>query len=213
MPERYPGYDVLAKLDTPSWNDATRRVLEARLAMPREPRFFRPEEWETLLAICDRITPQPKHRPPVPVAALVDEKMAEDKTDGYRDAKLPKMQEAWQRGLAALAGEAKRRHGEPFPALTPAAQDALLRGLQQGELDAPELGGMPGALFFSDRLLQDIVVAYYAHPIAWNQIGFGGPASPRGYVRMGFDERDPWEATEAKPGREEEARQKNRNVG
>ena len=36
--------------------------------------------------------------------------------------------------------------------------------------------------------------AYYAHPSAWNEIGFGGPASPRGYVRMDFNRRDPWEA-------------------
>ena len=33
-------------------------------------------------------------------------------------------------------------------------------------------------------------------PIAWNEIGFGGPASPRGYVRMDFNRRDPWEAVE-----------------
>ena len=39
-------------------------------------------------------------------------------------------------------------------------------------------------------------------PTAWNEIGFGGPASPRGYVRMGLDRRDPWEAVEATPGEE-----------
>ncbi|MFP3656483.1 gluconate 2-dehydrogenase subunit 3 family protein, partial [Burkholderia sp. SIMBA_052] len=27
----YRGYDVLAKRDTPSWNDATRRAIDARL--------------------------------------------------------------------------------------------------------------------------------------------------------------------------------------
>ena len=46
-------------------------------------------------------------------------------------------------------------------------------------------------------------------PTAWNEIGFGGPASPRGYVRMDFDRRDPWEAAEAKPGAEAEARKAN----
>jgi hypothetical protein len=28
-------------------------------------------------------------------------------------------------------------------------------------------------------------------------MGFGGPASPRGYVRLDADKRDPWEAAEA----------------
>jgi hypothetical protein len=27
-------------------------------------------------------------------------------------------------------------------------------------------------------------------------MGFGGPAAPRGYLRLGPDERDPWEARE-----------------
>jgi hypothetical protein len=62
-------------------------------------------------------------------------------------------------------------------------------------------------------MAHDIVVAYYAHPTAWNEIGFGGPASPRGYVRMGFDKRDPWEAAEEKSGREDDTRRRNRHVG
>jgi hypothetical protein len=71
---------------------------------------------------------------------------------------------------------------------------------------------MPCDLFFADRVLVDLVSAYYAHPTAWSEMGFGGPAGPRGYVRMDPDERDPWEAVEAKPGREVIAAEKNRHV-
>jgi len=71
---------------------------------------------------------------------------------------------------------------------------------------------MSPAHFFEQRLLHDIVVAYWSHPTAWNEIGWGGPASPRGYVRMGLDRRDPWEAVEAKPGQEEVVRRQNRRV-
>ena len=74
--------------------------------------------------------------------------------------------------------------------------------MQQGELTGEAWGGMPCKLFFEHRVIPDITHAYYAHPTAWNEIGFGGPASPRGYVRMGLDRRDPWEAVEAKPGEE-----------
>ena len=35
--------------------------------------------------------------------------------------------------------------------------------------------------------------AFYSHPWAWNEIGFGGPAYPRGYKNIGVDEREPWE--------------------
>jgi hypothetical protein len=213
MPERYPGYDVLAKRHTPSWNEQTRQVIDARLAMPREPRFFAAAEWTTLIAVCARIMPQPDDRPPVPIAAIVDAKLSGDHRDGFRDHRLPPMQEAWRRGLAALDVEAIARHGARFAVLAPAEQDALLTAAQRGELRDVAWGDMPAAVFFKERLAHDILGAYYSHPTSWNEIGFGGPASPRGYVRMGADRRDPWEAAEAEPGDEDAAREENGRVG
>jgi hypothetical protein len=88
-----------------------------------------------------------------------------------------------------------------------------LKAVQNGQVDEKAWGGMPARIFFQKRLLHDVVSSYYAHPVAWNEIGFGGPASPRGYVRMYFDRRDPWEAAEARPGREVKARAENARVG
>jgi hypothetical protein len=213
MSERYPGYDVLAKRDSPSWNEQTRRVIDRRLTTPREPRFLGPEEWQALEALCAHIVPQPPTRPPVPVAAMVDEKLYEDKRDGYRDARLPPLREAWRRGLAAFDAEARHRHNIAFVALDAAEREALLRAAHAGELTDPAWGDMSAKLFFTKRALADIVAAYYGHPTAWSEIGFGGPASPRGYVRMNFDRRDPWEAAEAKPGHEQEAAKDNAAIG
>src|SRR5262249_6980340 len=145
--------------------------------------------------------PQPADRPPVPVAAMVDAKLHENNGDGYRDHRLPPLRESWRQGLAGLEAEAKRRHAAGFAALEGAEQDALLRDAQEGRISG-DWNGMPPAIFFAKRLLFDIVTQYYAHPTAWSEIGFGGPASPRGYVRMDFDRRDPWEAAEATPGNE-----------
>ncbi len=213
MPDRYPGYDVLAKRDTPSWNEPTRRVIDARLATPNEPHCFNAGEWQTLTAICDRIVPQPKSRVPVPIAAWVDRKMANDERDGYRQASLPQMQEAWRRGLAALDAAAAAQHNQRFHALAGAHQDELLSAMQAGKLNGPEWNGMPSDTFFSERVAHDILAAYYSHPTSWNEIGFGGPASPRGYVRMYYNRRDPWDAMEAKPGDEAKARKVNERVG
>ena len=48
MPERYPGYDVLNKRNSPSWNDQTRRAIDERLAIdPDEHQFFADMEWPT----------------------------------------------------------------------------------------------------------------------------------------------------------------------
>jgi hypothetical protein len=191
---RYAGYDVLSKRWTPSWNEKTRQVIDERLAVAREPRFFSAEEWRTLMAVCDRIVPQPPTRPAVPLPAYVDEKLYTHQLDGYRYAQLPAQGQAWKRALAALDAEAHSSYGAAFAALMPSQQDALLERMQRGELRASAWADMPCRLFFEHRLIPDITHAYYAHPTAWNEIGYGGPASPRGYVRMGLDRHDPWEA-------------------
>jgi hypothetical protein len=85
--------------------------------------------------------------------------------------------------------------------------------MQSGELSAPEWGSMSPKQFFKRRMARDIVLAYYAHPTAWSEIGWGGPASPRGYVRLDFNERDPWEAAEAGGGEAASVRRINRHVG
>jgi hypothetical protein len=209
---RYPGYDVLAKWPGPSWNDKTREVVARRLSIAPEPRFFTPDEYATVRAIADRIIPQPADRPPVPIAALIDRKLQDEMMDGYRVPGMPKDGEAWRLGLRALNAEAKAAHGTRFTDLTEEEKDRLLRRAQSGELRALEWGALPSDAFFRKRMGRDIVLAYYAHPIAWSEIGFGGPASPRGYVRLDFNERDPWEAAEMKEGDQAAARRSNRRV-
>ena len=41
--------------------------------------------------------------------------------------------------------------------------------------------------------------AFYAHPSAWNEIGFPGPAYPRGYKNPGVDAREPFEVADVRP--------------
>jgi hypothetical protein len=213
---RYPGYDVLSKRNSPSWNDKTREVVNARMAVPREPRFFDAEEFATVVAIAERLVPQrvgaAADRALVPVAALVDAKLVAGREDGYRQAGMPKEREAWRLGLRALDAEAKAAHGGRFVEISAEEQVSLLRRMQVGELRNPAWEGMKPAWFFKHRMGRDVVMAYYAHPTAWSEIGWGGPASPRGYVRMDFDERDPWEAAEVKDGDVAAAMRANRRV-
>jgi hypothetical protein len=210
---RYPGYDVLSKRQSPSWNEQTRRVVTRRLAIGGQPRFFSDEEFQTVAAIASRIVPQPADRPPIPVASLVDEKLAAGKSDGYRLAGMPRERDAWRLGLKAFDAEAVTTYGEHFPRLATGLQDTLLTRMQSGELRCPAWGSMASKDFFEKRMAHDIVLAYYAHPAAWSEIGWGGPASPRGYVRLDFNDRDPWEAAEAADGDDASARRINHHVG
>lgn len=133
-------------------------------------------------------------------------------TDGYRFCQLLPQGDAWKAALAAIDAASREKHAAAFHELSPNHQDALIRQMQKNELRGPLWRGMPSQLFFAQRVLHDIVNAYYSHPTAWSEIGWGGPASPRGYVRLDADRRDPWEAAEAHPGEEDAARAENRHV-
>ncbi|HEV2633587.1 MAG TPA: hypothetical protein VGX23_00480 [Actinocrinis sp.] len=41
--------------------------------------------------------------------------------------------------------------------------------------------------------------AFYSHPAAWTEMGFPGPAYPRGYKNPGVDGREPFEVRDARP--------------
>jgi hypothetical protein len=192
----YDGYKVLSKWNTPSFDAPTREVLARRLAPPPEPRFFRYEVWWLVEAIAARILPQPERAEPIPLAALIDDYFAEGRGQGYREETMPPLHAAWRIGLAAIDAEARRRFERGFAALAAEAQDETLRAVQAGDVEPAVWQGMDPKTFFRESLLKIIAGLYYAHPTAWSEIGFGGPASPRGYVRLGFDERDPWEAKE-----------------
>ena len=196
MKTPYPGYDVLAKWDSPSFNPQTRAVLAERLDRVSPRRFLDEHQWRLLEAVAARLIPQPDRARPVPIVPWIDDKLAADRGEGFRHDGMPPLREAWRLGLAAIDAEAQRHHGAGFAALAASAQDALLRAIQQGEVDEAIWAGLPAKRFFSHVLLSTVTGIYYAHPAAWSEIGFGGPASPRGYVRLDFDKRDAWEAKE-----------------
>jgi len=197
MNARYSGYDVLAKWDSLSFDDKTRAALTRRLGSPPSRRFFSPDEWRLLEAVAARLLPQSDRVQPIPITPWIDARLAEGRGEGYRDARMPPQEEVWRRGLAGVEAEAQARFAACFADLAPELQDEVLRRVQAGEIAAGGWEGLEPARFFRDALLKTVAGLYYAHPAAWSEIGFGGPASPRGYVRMGFDERDPWEAKEA----------------
>lgn len=196
MKSPYPGYDVLSKWDSPSFDAATRTVLAERLARIPARRFLGEHEWRLLEAIVARLLPQPERTDPIPVTPWVDDMLFHDRGEGFRHDNMLPMREAWRLGLAAIDAEARQRHGCRFAELPAASQDAVLEAVAAGDVRHAAWGRLPAQRFFTDILLKTAAGIYYSHPAAWSEIGFGGPASPRGYVRLGFDQRDGWEARE-----------------
>lgn len=196
----YPSYNVLDKWDSPSWNEQTRDVVRKRLYEVPPRQFFTEEEWETLEAVCERLIPQPD-RPehPVPIVPWIDQRLVQQRGDGYRYEDMPPMRQAWRRGIKGINEESRRCFGKRYVELSAEQRDEVLKAIQKGKVEADAWQDVPAERFFT-TLLKTVVGVYYAHPAAWNEIGYGGPASPRGYVRLGANQHDPWEAEEDQDG-------------
>lgn len=186
---RFPGYDVIGEAGT--WDTVTKAAVLRRLRPPGPLRFFTAGEAGTALALTDRLLAQDGGRP-VPVVPVIDGRLADGDGDGYRHADLPDDPEAWRRSLAALDEDARAAHGKGFADLDRGAQMALV---EERATDEGTWHGLPASRVFS-LWMRYAAGAFYAHPSAWNEIGFGGPAYPRGYKNLGLDRREHWEVRE-----------------
>ncbi len=206
----YPGYDAMAPDKwRHDWDEKTRRLVLDRLRNIPARAFFGAPEFATLEAVCRRLLPQ-DDRPAdlrIPLAPFIDRRLAQGAGNGYRYEQMPWDDEAYRRGLAGL-DEASRAlcEGQGFTDLEAGQQDAVLAAVEGGDPPGAAWARLPARRFFK-LLLQDVVEVYYAHPAAWNEIGFQGPASPRGHARLALGKRDPWEAEETAPLAPEERQQ------
>lgn len=207
----FPGYDVVEQAS--AWDEVTAGVVLSRLAPPPQLRFFSGGEEPTARALVDRLLAQDGD-PKVPAFEAIDQRLLNRHGDGFRYADMPEDPEAWRRSIAGLDEESRERFGRPFWDLSRAEQIEMIEWLQSLEGD---WRGMPAKRVFSlwTRYACD---AFYSHPWAWNEIGFGGPAHPRGYKNLGIDRREPWEvrerdATDPVPWAERVERARRRHAG
>lgn len=187
---RYPDFDVLDTVET--WDEATKGVVLARLEAPGPLRFFTRDEEPALRALCDACTAQDRE-PRVPVAETVDAKLADGKLDGFQYADMPDDRDTWRLVLAGLDETARDRDAAPFADIDDDTRHAIIDELSEGTLS----GGSWDRLNVSRAwsvCMRAILSGFYSHPWAWNEIGFGGPAYPRGFMRRGtLGSREPFE--------------------
>ena len=109
--DRFPGYDVLSQ--APNWDDTTAELVLARLEPPAPLRFFRPAEAATASALFDQLLHQ-RQEPRVPVLSMVDARLADGETDGWRYDDMPEDAEAFRMSLAGLDADAKEAGAGAF---------------------------------------------------------------------------------------------------
>ena len=197
QPGYYPGYSTLRQ--QAFWDAATRALILNRVQNVPAIRFFSEFEASLMSVICDHIIPQsdrdPAHR--IPIVNFIDKRLYENRLDGYRFENMPSDQEAHRLGLRAINETAQELHGMEFTELEPLQREQILKSLHDGQPLIPhEIWRRLPVHRYWMLLVQDCVEVYYAHPWAWDEIGYGGPAYPRGYMRLERGQPEPWEVAE-----------------
>lgn len=197
QPGYYPGFHTLGQ--QAFWDEATRRVVLARVEQVPPIRFFTPTEARLMQAVCARLLPQDDrdeaHQ--IPVLNSIDERLYNRRIQGYRFEDMPPDREAHRLGLQAIEAIADHWYRASFVDLGPLQQDSVLQSIHHAQPPAAhEIWQRMPAHRFWLLLMQDVIEAYYAHPYAWDEIGFGGPAYPRGYMRLEGGRPEPWEVAE-----------------
>ncbi|QAY59992.1 gluconate 2-dehydrogenase subunit 3 family protein [Microbacterium protaetiae] len=190
---RYPHFDVSTQAR--HWDDATRAVVQGRLGRQPAIRFFTEKEEAAASALFDQLLSQ-RAEPRIPVVQMVDARLAENQTDGWHYRTMPPDAQAWRDSLAGLDADARTVHDVTFAECRWAQQTALLQAIQ--DLGTQRWHGMVAAQVWS-LWTRYACTAFYSHPWAWNEIGFDGPAYPRGYKNLGLDKREPFEVADAHP--------------
>ncbi len=190
---RYPGFDVLAQAS--HWDRATQAVVEGRLGMLPAVRFFTDAEQATASALFDQLLYQ-REEPRVPVVQLVDARLAERQTDGWHYEGMPPDEDAWRESLADLEADSSLKYDSSFADCDWDHQAELLSSVH-------ERGDAPWHGFIAARVwslwTRYACTAFYSHPWAWEEIGFAGPAYPRGYKNIGVDRLEPFEVRDSHP--------------
>jgi hypothetical protein len=194
MHGRYPDHDVLGQAG--HWDAATRRVVLARAYGQPSIRFFTRPEAASLGAFCDVVLAQDRE-PKVPVLAMIDAKLFAGQLDGYRYADMPDDRETWRRVAAGLDATLLQHGCADGFALAPGhLQHRVVQAFSEGSLAGEVWDELPCARAWA-VVMRTVLSAFYSHPWTWNEIGFGGPAYPRGYARLGAGQREPWEGAPA----------------
>lgn len=183
---RYPDFDVLAQVD--AWDDVTAGAVLDRLSHPTALAFFTPEEVAVVAPLLDLLLAQ-DGEPRVPVLEMIDERLALAETDGWHYDEMPEDGDAWRQSLALLDDDARSEFGRPFAELDRERQAVLVQAVH----DTDGTWHTFEAAHVWSLWTRYACTAFYSHPWTWNEIGFPGPAYPRGYNALGVGARDRWE--------------------
>ncbi len=188
----YPAYDVMHQQD--HWDDHTQTIVTARIIREKEYRFFTALELEIMRKLCPLLVHDRRGDILTYVLCYIDEKLYEDKGEGERKVQVMPEAQLVREGLSRLNKAAVALYEHAYVELEEHQQKLFIEDLSFNRANPAHIWeGYPQKDGFL-KLLGLTLDAYYSHPKVWSDIGYGGPAYPRGYIRTTIGQLDPWEA-------------------
>ena len=192
---RFPGFDVLS--EAPHWDAVTANVVTARTGPLPDRQFFTETERACAAVLLDLLIGQADDDLGVPVLQMIDGRLAAGETDGWRYDDMPEDGQAWRDTLGYLDQDAQLRCGTSFAEAPGRDRPAMVQAVQDGGQDG-KWHGLAAARVWS-LWTRYACTAFYSHPHAWSEMGFPGPAYPRGYKNMGVGKLEPFEVRDLRP--------------
>lgn len=191
----YSNFNVMDQKD--HWDAHTRKIVEKRVEGETTKGFncLSREEAHTLFELCSILLDDP--RPPVLFFVIhhFDKKLSSDIGEAQRKKGVPKESTLIREGLHLLDEVCTRQHDVKFTEIkNEKTKKQLVNEMMQGTLSLQSGEDSVPTKDFIKKVFSEAVGAYYSHPDVWSEIGYAGPAYPRGYVRSELGHTDPWEA-------------------
>lgn len=187
----YPDFGVMDQKE--HWDPHTREIVEKRFQTDT-PKTLTQLEAATLYQLCSVLLHEARDHVLHYVVHHFDMKLSSDIGESQRKKGVPKEPVLIREGLRALDRYCTVDYGALFAGLEDGIQHMIVDRLMRDEIPLEADGiRIPAKDLFS-KILTEAVSAYYSHPNIWSEIGYAGPAYPRGYVRSEMGLTDPWEA-------------------
>jgi len=188
----YPSFDVMKEQD--EWDDHTQRIVTSRLNVEIRFHFLTATETDILKRICSILVND--HRPDVLdfVLAHIDQTLHQSPGESQRKAGIPHAPILVRSGLQAIEQGAQMIYSSSFTGLDIQQQIQYVEQISESMAEPQDVWRHIPQQDLFKKLMQLTVESYCSHPKIWSEIGYAGPAYPRGYVRTELGQLDPWEA-------------------
>lgn len=190
----YPDFNVMDEEN--HWDPHTRQIVRKRTDtqsfFPLQ--YLTGQEANTLFQLCAILLDDDR----IPIISFVvhhfDSTLAAKLGESQRKTGVPKQSDLIRSGLDLLNKACAQIYGSTFDILKEESKKEVVGNLMQGNFTLQFKQITIPVKDFIQKISSETTAAYFSHPEIWSEIGYAGPAYPRGYVRTEFGLTDPWEA-------------------